>query len=116
MVDSFDNRSEWDRAWSNRPHRRLDTALKIDITQGLDFGKVVSATISEDPAEFSDQVLRQYAECPICGQTTVGMSRLAANLHPLFETGISNISTGVWVHDNCFESCPDTGEPSPIPW
>lgn len=115
-ADLFGDRVEWDRAWSSRPHRRLDTPLRIDVTSGLQLGRVVSVTISEDPPEFSDRVLRPFDECPVCGQTTVGKSRRASSVHPVFENGISNISIGAWVHIDCFESCPDTGEPAPIPW
>jgi hypothetical protein len=114
--DASEDRAEWDCAWSSQSHRRLDTPLKIDLTSDLRLGKIVSATISEDPPEFSDQGFRQCDECPICGQTTVGMLRRAASVHPEFETGISNLSLGVWVHNECFEQCPETGEPAPIPW
>ena len=115
-MDIVDDRVEWDRAWSSQSHRRLETLLNIDVTSGLPVGKVVSVNISEDPPEFSDRGFRQSDECPVCGRMTVGMPRRAASVHPKFESSLINISIGVWVHDKCFESCPDTGEPAPIPW
>ena len=120
-IIEFDDRKEWDHAWGSQRHRRIDTPVTIDVKSNLSkdtlsFGRVVSATISEDPAEFSDQVLRENDECPICGQTTIGMKRCAASLHPEFENGISNISFGVWAHVKCLDSCPDIDGPAPIPW
>ncbi|HZS07960.1 MAG TPA: hypothetical protein VFD58_24210 [Blastocatellia bacterium] len=116
-ASDFEDRREWNRAWGNQSHRHLNTPLKIDLTNDLSrAGSVISATISEDPPEFSDRAFRQSDECPVCGRTTVGMSRRAASVHPEFENGLRNISFGVWVHNDCFESCPDTGRPAPIPW
>jgi hypothetical protein len=112
----FDERQEWDQAWSSQSHRLLSSRLRIDLINGLPFGTVVSATISADPPEFSNRVHQRYAECPVCGQTTEGVVRRAAHVHPEFENGVNSISFGVWVHDECYESCPETSRPAPIPW
>lgn len=82
----------------------------------LDLGKAISATVSLDPPRFSDLPWQSFEECPICGKTTEGSSRLAASLHPVFENGLQGISFGCWVHETCFENRPDTGEPAPVPW
>ncbi len=110
-----DDRETWEQAWRNCSHRRIESPIRIDVGLDSDFGKIVSVTISENPAEFSDKGWRETDYCPICGQTTVGAQRLAATIHPTFETGFS-YGVGVWVHGLCFEKCPETGEPALIPW
>jgi hypothetical protein len=123
MVDEKDysldgkDRAEWDQAWASMPHRRLLTPPKIDVAGsfGSGFGELVSVTISEDPPEYNNKPWRPSEICPVCGATTVGTTRLPSSLHPTFANGFS-YSLGVWVHRSCFESCPDAGEPTPIPW
>jgi hypothetical protein len=111
------DRAEWDRAWASMPHHRLLTPPKIDVADsfGSGCGEVVSVTISEDPVQFSAKAWRESEICPVCGTTTVGAQRLPATLHPTFANGLS-LGIGVWVHQSCFEGCPDAGEPVPIPW
>jgi hypothetical protein len=54
--------------------------------------------------------------CPICGLSDFAPGeRLSALLNPLFDNGFSYVE-GVWVHRACFESCPETIEPDPVPW
>lgn len=102
------------------PNRRLNGPPKIavDRLSGslTHFGNVISATISLDPPQFSNMPLRSFDECPICGLSTEESLRRAANLHPVFENGIRNISFGCWVHEECFENCPDTGALAPVLW
>ncbi|MEP7339992.1 MAG: DUF3303 family protein [Acidobacteriota bacterium] len=112
----FDDRQKWDRVWSSQSHRNLNMPLKVDLPNGLPFGSVVSATISEDPPEFSNIVYHRVEECPVCGQKTSEVARRAAYVHPKFENGVSSISFGVWVHEDCYERCAETGNPAPIPW
>jgi hypothetical protein len=111
------DREEWDRSWRAMPHRRLSSPPKTGL--GGDalgcFGDPVSFTISQDPPQFSDRAGRDLECCPICGERTTGKDRLPASLHPRWASGLS-VGLGVWVHRNCFESCPDTGELAPIPW
>jgi hypothetical protein len=110
------DRHEWDLAWASMPHRRLLTPPTIDVTGHLPgCGEVVSATISEDPPQFSKKAWRPSDTCPLCGAATMGTERLPATLHPGFANGL-NYGLGVWVHRSCFESCPDTGKPAPVPW
>jgi len=111
-----DDRQEWDRAWSKQTRRFLNTPLKRELINAPNWGAVVSATISQDPPEFSNLVPERSDECPVCGQITAGIERRAAHVHPEFENGVCNISFGVWVHAECLERCPDTGKPAPIPW
>jgi hypothetical protein len=113
---AFDDRQEWDRAWSAQSHRFLNTPLKTMLSIDVPFGEVVSATISEDPPEFSHRISVRSEACPVCGQSTVNAARLAAHVHPKFENGNRSISFGVWVHVECYERCSDTGNPAPIPW
>ena len=111
------DREEWDRIWRAMPHRRLTSPPKAGL--GGDalgrFGEPVSCTISQDPPLFRDRAWRESERCPICGERTSGKERLPASLHPRWASGLS-VGLGVWVHRICFESCPDTGEPAPIPW
>jgi hypothetical protein len=112
------DRAEWDQAWASMPHRRLLPSPKIDVACffGSAFGEVVvSVTISEDPPQHSDKPWRQSETCPVCGASTAGTRRLPATLHPTFANGFS-YGLGVWVHQSCFESSPEAGEPAPIPW
>ncbi len=117
MVAENDERWAWDRAWASMPHRRLLAIPKVADAEAfaLEFRAMVSATISLVPAEYSDKPWRPTDTCPVCGATTLGMDRLAATLHPKFASGLS-YGLGVWVHPLCFEKCPETEEPTPIPW
>jgi hypothetical protein len=111
------DRAEWDRVWAWMPHRRLLTPPKVNVGGSLSSGcgELVSVTISEDPPQFSSKAWRPSETCPVCGATTAGTERLPASLHPTFANGFS-YGLGVWVHRSCFECCPDTGAPAPIPW
>jgi hypothetical protein len=117
MATENDDRTAWDRAWASMPHRRLLAPPKVAVSDSFvaSFGKIVSVTISADPAAYSEKNWRQSEVCPVCGTTTAGKDRLAASLHPTFENGFS-YGLGVWVHPSCFENCPDAEEPTPIPW
>lgn len=112
-----EDRAEWDHAWASMPHRRLPTPPAIDVRGrfGPGCGEVVSVTISEDPPRFSTKAWRESENCPVCGATTAGVERLPATLYPTFESGL-HLGFGVWVHRSCFERCPATGQPTPIPW
>ena len=119
-IDGYD-RAEWDAAWRKQSHRNLELPLKIGLKQFLGedntyFGRIVSATISEDPPEYSGDAFRNCEECPVCGETTFQTLRRAAHIHPQFENGFDGISFGVWVHSECFENSSDTGIQAPIPW
>jgi|SRR5215475_4398796 len=116
-----EDRVEWDAAWSGQSYRMLELPLKIERVSSINelqsgFGKMVSATISEDPVEFIDLVVREIDSCPICGRETVPMERVAACIHPEFKNGVRNISIGVWVHKDCFQSCSVIEGPAPVPW
>jgi len=117
MPPEHDDRTAWDEAWASMPHRRLLAPPQVDVSSsfGRAFGELVSVTISEDPPEYSDKPWRKSETCPVCGATTAGTNRLAASLHPTFANDFS-YSMGVWVHQSCFEKCPDAETPTPIPW
>ena len=119
-LDGAD-RAEWDAAWSRQSYRKLELPLKVERVRSIDelqsgFGKMVSATISEDPVGFSDLVVRETDSCPICGRETIPMERVAACINPEFQNGVQNISIGVWVHKGCFQSCSVIEGPLPVPW
>jgi hypothetical protein len=116
-----EDRVEWDATWSRQSHRKLELPLKVERVRSINelqsgFGKMVSATISEDPVEFSDLVVREIDSCPICGRQTIPMDRVAACIRPEFQNGVRNISIGVWVHKGCFQSCSVIEGPAPVPW
>jgi hypothetical protein len=116
-----DDREKWDHAWSSQRHYHINMPIKIDVIEALSdnnlsLGKTISATISEDPSEFSHRVLRPFDECPLCGQGTEGMDRIAASLHPKCKNGIDNISIGGWAHKECINMCLVIDGSAPIPW
>lgn len=111
------DRDEWDRAWRAMPHRRLPSPPVSGIGSDLwgRFGSPASTTISQDPPQFCACVWRGSECCPVCGAPTSAAERLPATLHPRWECGLS-VGLGMWVHRSCFESCPEVGEPAPVPW
>ena len=116
-----EDRVEWEAIWSKQSYRKLELPLKVEGFHSINklqsgCGKMVSATISEDPVEFSDQVIREIDSCPICGRETTPMERVAASIHPEFQNGVRNIAIGVWVHMDCFQGCSIIEGPAPIPW
>jgi len=122
--DSLDgeDREEWDRAWSARTLRSLPGECKLDLqfARWLPL-KVAPITIAADPPEFAARGWRESDVCPVCGESTLGSVRIAACLYVAFENleGDSRgfkFGVGVWAHQSCFESCPDTGRPAGIPW
>jgi hypothetical protein len=108
-----EERTGWDRAWGDRRVKTIVGPLKIKTDPAL--GRVVSAIIAADPAEYADLVPRLVDECPICGEPTKGTPRLASSLHPTYKSGFKH-GQGVWAHVTCFANCPDSDEPAPIPW
>jgi hypothetical protein len=116
-TDYLRHREHWDRAWSSMPHRRLRSPPKISLGGGSlsELGDPVSATIAQDPPQFCDRAWRESEVFPICGEKTYCAERLAAGLYPRWACGLS-LGFGVWVHHTCFERCPDSSEPTPIPW
>src|SRR5262245_21884507 len=115
--DDPDDRAEWDRLWSSTTQRSLPSVPKVGVKLSIGSSPVtvVEVTISADPNEFSDRVWRQSDVCPVCGQSTAGETRLATSLDVILENGLM-YGVGVWTHRSCFERCPDTGVPAPIPW
>ncbi len=116
-----DDRSKWDAAWSIQSHREIESPFRLREILSLsqfesEYGQVISAKISEDPAEFSAQCFRKTINCPICGLETIAVERIAASVHPEFQNGMNHISFGVWVHKSCFQACPVLYGPAPIPW
>jgi hypothetical protein len=101
------------------PHRRLPAPPKIHLGNlpgaGVFADSPVSFTISLDPPEFADRAWRESSRCPVCGGATSPQSRQAASIHPTWPSGFS-LGIGVWVHQDCFEQCPETDQPAPIPW
>jgi hypothetical protein len=111
------DREEWDRLWSARTQRLLPGECKLNLSDaagGLR-RKLVSVTITDEPPEFAARLWRGSEVCPVCGESTAGCNRVAANLDVIFEGGVT-FGVGVWAHQVCFEKCPDTGIPSRIPW
>src|SRR5262245_57885747 len=111
-----------ERAWLNKPHRRLLLLPKIDIVDWYHsdpYGERVcvefqSATISEDPLECTDKKWRDSDQCPVCGATTFGTKRIPATLH--YRTlDERDGDAGVWVHTNCFATLPAADKPTPLP-
>ncbi len=111
----------WERAWRAMPHHRPLSPPSIDVGEGLNghFGAVVGVTISLVPPEYSqlshNRLGPESETCAVCGHDTSAPTRIPAMLNTAFERGF-RYGMGVWVHRSCFESCPEDGEPAPIPW
>lgn len=112
------DRTEWDRAWSSMPHRRILDTTKVDFVNmsGLEVGEVVSVTIAEAPNEHFDKMFISLSVCPVCGQPTKDdQDHVGVGVYPVF-TKISGLGFGGWTHRKCLESCPLIDEPTPFPW
>lgn len=114
-----DDRAEWDRLWGARTLRRLPGECRL----ALPAPSSNATTLAPDPVEFADRVPRESEVCPVCGQSTAGSVRVAASLTvewtlPADYPADRKLSylLGVWVHQFCFDCCPDTGQPAGIPW
>ena len=114
-ATSDDDREEWDRLWSGRTQCQLRPPYNLGVRLDSRFGGLVSVTVSQVPVEVLDRLWFETQLCPVCGVLTVGAPRLAVQLNLVFESGL-RLGQCAWVHTGCFESCPDTGMPSPIPW
>lgn len=111
----MNDRTNWDREWGTRKLRRLTSLPKLDLSHGQGADVLVSATIAEIPAAFSDRILSESESCPVCGGSTVNSLRVAATLHLCYESGL-NYGMTVWAHQSCFDACPETEKSAPIPW
>jgi hypothetical protein len=120
MCDD-EERIAWDHAWRVMPHHRLLSPPSIDVRAGLaeHFGDVVAVTISLVPPEygwlFNQRAAPESETCAVCGQETSEPTRLSAMVNARFESGF-RCGLGAWVHRSCFETCPEVGEPPPIPY
>jgi hypothetical protein len=119
-VTSDDDRGEWDRLWSGRTQRQIRPPIILGVRLDPTFGDLESVTIAQAPVEILEQLGAERLGietplCPICGGTTISAPRLFATLNLAFKSGIQ-YGQCVWVHVACFNSCPDTGVPAPIPW
>jgi hypothetical protein len=119
-ATSDDDREEWNRLWSGRTQRRLESPIFLGVRPDPTFGELESVTIAEAPAEAlerpgAERLWIETPQCPICGLTTVGAPRLFATLNLAFKSGI-RYGQCVWAHPDCLDSCADTGMPAPIPW
>jgi hypothetical protein len=114
-ATSEDDREEWDRLWSGRTQRQLRPPFSLGVRLDPTFGDLASVTISQAPAEVLKRLWFETPLCPICGGSTIDAPRLVAQINLTFESGI-RYGQCVWAHIACFESCPDTGMPAPIPW
>lgn len=116
MPTANNDRRAWDKAWATMPQRRLIAAPKIEATGrfGEALGALVSATVSGDPPEYSDMNHRPSETCPICGDETLALGRIPATLGLTFAGGV-RYGLGVWVHQACFESCPEADGPKSVP-
>lgn len=113
-----DDRTEWDRAWSSMPHRRILDTTKVDFVEmsGLEVGEVVTVTISEAPKEYFEKLYISIPVCPICGRSADDDSeRVGVNVSPVY-TKLSNLGFGALAHQKCLSECPLIDEPTPVPW
>lgn len=113
-----DDRTEWDRAWSSMPHRRILDTTKVDFANitKLEVGEVVSVIITEVPTQYLNRSYISIPVCPVCGQTTGdGPDLVEVGVFPIF-TKISGLGFGSWAHDLCLKDCTMIDEPTPVPW
>ena len=108
--------SEWETAWRARTDRQLPRVCKFDlpVTLGL-AGELVSVTISAAPTAFAERVWCQSDNCPVCGCSTVGLSRTKVALDIQWAEGFGCF-VGAWAHDGCLVGCPVIGPAVHIPW
>jgi hypothetical protein len=114
-----EDRTEWDRAWSSMPNRRILDVTKGDFEKmlGGKAGDILTVTICEVPKQFADKLYIENALCPVCGESTENdSSRVVASVSPSFVNFIRGIGAAAWVHQKCLDMCPLIDEPTPIPW
>lgn len=116
-FDKDEDRAEWNRAWRERPLRRLVNPPRINVvpTVDSDWGQVVRVDVATDPPQFVDAGMRISEVCPVCGKETSGGYRLAATLYPYFESGFS-YGLPCWIHEPCLASSEEVAGPAPVPW
>lgn len=112
-----EDRTEWDRAWRERPLRRLVNPVQIDVAPTGDpaWGEVARVEIAADPPQFANTGWRNSEICPVCGKATPTDNRIAATIYPYFESGFS-YGLPCWVHGDCLAACEEVAGPAPVPW
>jgi hypothetical protein len=112
-----DDRTEWDKAWRERPLRRLVNPVPVDVAPTPDpaWGKVLRVDVAADPPQFTDRCWRKSEVCPVCGEVATSENRIAASIYPYFEIGFS-YGLYCWVHEACLLSCEEIAGPAPVPW
>jgi hypothetical protein len=119
---SYTQDDDWER-WRSHfrgiRRRLLPHGPAAPVDHGGAFGRLVRVTISEDPVEIDQHPTggpqSRKETCAICGTPTTAAFRIAASLEPEFESGLTYL-TPVWVHNQCFEQCPQTNEERGVPW
>jgi hypothetical protein len=116
-YDPTGDRSGWEAAWRVCAHRRLVRPPKIPCSLASLASKDPwqEVTVSEDPAQFAEQMAERPDACPVCGSSTFGSPRRAASLHWSFASGF-NYGQSIWIHELCWLASPVTERPPPIPW
>lgn len=110
-------RTEWDRAWRERPLRQLVNPVKINVAPNTDpaWGEVERVEIASDPPQFLNPDWRDSDICPVCGKATADDQRIGASLYPYFTSGFT-YGLPCWVHEVCLLACAEIAGPAPVPW
>jgi hypothetical protein len=120
-----EERDEWDRLWGASTLRLIPCKCRLDLRTGFESLnlKVKAILLSPDPPEFAARIHRKSDCCPVCGESTAGCVRVAAQLTVEYDRPVDwpfksdpTYWFAVWTHQECFEQCQETGRPAGIPW
>ena len=121
MEVTDEERDRIRRAFHGITKRHLPVGATFPLRVGRDalgsLGEVVGLTISEDPLSEAHLFYRVREECAVCGAVPSPAVRRPATLSvSIARDRVVEIGVGVWVHQECLETCEQTDQQRGIPW
>ena len=115
-IATDDERAKWNAVFKGITSRVGPNPPQIPVADfdGA-YGAIAGVRLSRDPEQWLERMPIRPDNCPVCGKVTSLSERLPASLDYTFENGVS-LGMAVWVHEDCFASCTDTGEQRSVPW
>ena len=116
------DRTEWENVWSKMQHRKLETwddvALSKILTDEWSRFEFMTIAVTETPRQFVHRVLRNSIACPVCGADVVSVDGIPISIYPSSKIADKQLTVGfgAWMHPACFSRCPQSNEPTPVPW